>query len=309
MWPRLGYTDAVLIRSSSASATSSVYNFVEEYGRTYHSYKEGEGTIISIKPERERLDLQHSIALRLFGKLALAPLDKPKRVLDIGTGTGIWAIEFATDNPESDVIGTDLSPIQPEYIPKNCRFEVDDAEDEWVFSHPFDYIHSRFMIGAFGDFPKIFRSSIKNLVPGGWAEFQDYYVKMQCVDDSLSGTALERWNNLLLEGVRKLGKNGLAPAKFKQQMIDAGFVDVVERKFALPGNPWAKGQEEKILGTMQMTNIMDGLHGMSMSLFTKVLGWTVDEVDTFLVDVTRDLKDRRIHFYYIVLSVYGRKPT
>jgi ubiquinone/menaquinone biosynthesis C-methylase UbiE len=30
----------------------------------------------------------------LKGKLGLAPVEKPRRVLDLGTGTGIWAIEF-----------------------------------------------------------------------------------------------------------------------------------------------------------------------------------------------------------------------
>jgi hypothetical protein len=156
------------------------------------------------------------------------------------------------------------------------------------------------MCGAFGDFPKIFRSCIDNLNPGGWAEFQDYYVKMQCVDDSLRGTALERWNDLLIDGVGRLGKSGVAAARFRAQMIDAGFVDVVERKFALPGNPWAKGKEEKILGTMQMTNILDGIHGISIGLFTKVHGMTVEEVELLLKDVRRDLQDRNIHFYYIV---------
>ena len=125
-------------------------------------------------------------------------------------------------------------------------------------------------------------------------------MKLQCIDDSLNGTALQRWNNLLLEGVSKMGKNGLACAKYKSQMIEAGFVDVEERKYVLPGNPWAKGEEQKILGTMQMTNILDGLHGFSISVFTKVLGMSVEEVELMLVDVRRDLKDRNIHFYYIV---------
>ena len=30
----------------------------------------------------------------LDGKLHLAPLARPRRVLDLATGTGIWAIEF-----------------------------------------------------------------------------------------------------------------------------------------------------------------------------------------------------------------------
>lgn len=295
--------------SSSVSATSSVFDFVEEHGRTFHRYKAGKYMLPNDIPERERLDLQHAIAVRLFGKLALAPINNPPRVLDIGTGTGIWAIEFANEHPASDVLGTDLSPIQPEYVPPNCHFEVDDSEDVWVFNDKFDYIHSRYMVAAFSDWPKIFRSCYENLNPGGWAEFQEYYVEFQCIDDSLAGTSIERWNKLILEAVEKTGRNGRAAAKFRRQLADAGFVDVVERKFALPGNAWAKGENEKMLGLMQMTNMLDGLHGMSMQLFTRILGWSAEAVEVFLVEVRKDFRNRDIHFYFVVYDVYGRKPS
>ena len=78
-----------------------------------------------------RQDLQHHLCLlSLNGRLHLAPTgEKLQDVLDVGTGTGIWAIEFgifdnrlpddfadriqATQNPTANVIGSDLSPIQP----------------------------------------------------------------------------------------------------------------------------------------------------------------------------------------------------
>jgi ubiquinone/menaquinone biosynthesis C-methylase UbiE len=31
----------------------------------------------------------------LNGELLIAPIENPQRVLDLGTGTGIWAIDFA----------------------------------------------------------------------------------------------------------------------------------------------------------------------------------------------------------------------
>ncbi|KAJ4387584.1 hypothetical protein N0V93_008179 [Gnomoniopsis smithogilvyi] len=287
-------------QSSSMSATSSIFDFVEEHGRTWHRYHEGKYFMPNDIPEQERLDLQHSIAVRLFEGLYLAPVERPNRVLDIGTGTGIWAIDFANEHPESDVLGTDLSPIQPEYVPPNCRFEVDDAEDEWVYSEKFDFIHSRHMTGSISDFPAMFAKCYENLNPGGWIEFQDYYVKLQCVDDSLAGTALERWNDLMIDAVKRMGKNACACAKYKSQMTDAGFVDVTEKKFALPGNQWAKGDDQKMLGAMQLENIMDGLHGFSIGLFTKMLGWAPEEVELLLVDVRKDLRNTKIHFYYIV---------
>src|SRR5580692_8644625 len=92
--------------------------------------------------EQDRLDLQHHLfLLTLDGRLHLAPIENLSggihNVLDIATGTGIWAIEFAAQYPSASVIGTDLSPIQPAFVPPNCRFEVDDAEDPWLYSHQF----------------------------------------------------------------------------------------------------------------------------------------------------------------------------
>lgn len=133
-------------------------------------------------------------------KLYLAPINRPNRVLDVGTGTGIWAIEFADQNPESDVLGTDLSPIQPEYVPANCRFEVDDVEDEWIHSNKFDYIHGRYMCAFLSDFPKLFRNIYDNLAPGGWVEFMETLIYFQSQDGTLEGTALQRWNRLIIEG-------------------------------------------------------------------------------------------------------------
>ncbi|CCF37967.1 hypothetical protein CH063_09177 [Colletotrichum higginsianum] len=62
--------------------------------------------------ERSRLDLQQPIALRIFdNEPGRASVSKPHRVLDIGTGMGIRATD-------------------PEYVPTNCRFEIEDAEDK-----------------------------------------------------------------------------------------------------------------------------------------------------------------------------------
>jgi ubiquinone/menaquinone biosynthesis C-methylase UbiE len=45
--------------------------------------------------EQDRLDMQHAAMLHLLGgNLYLAPVKDPKFVLDVATGTGIWALEF-----------------------------------------------------------------------------------------------------------------------------------------------------------------------------------------------------------------------
>lgn len=286
------------LANSSMSATSSVYQFVEEFGRTFHRYKEGKYFLPNDEQEINRLDLQHRIALQVLDwKLYLAPIERPNRILDLGTGTGIWAIEFADQNPESDVLGTDLSPIQPEYVPANCRFEIDDAEDEWLYSQKFDYIHGRYMCAFLSDFPKLFRNIYDNLVPGGWVEFMETLIYFQSHDGTLEGTALQRWNRLLIEGVKNMGRNVLSCAKYKKWMLETGFTNVEERKIIVPANPWARGRKNKELGALQMVNNLNGVYGLTVTVFTKGLGWTKEEVEVFLADVRRDMGDKSIHSF------------
>ena len=101
------------------------------------------------------------------GKLHLAPLSKNiERVLDVGTGTGIWAIDFADEFPNTTVLGTDLSPIQPALVPPNCRFEVDDCTDEWVYpENYFDYVHIRTLFGCIEDWDSQYAKAYKYAIP------------------------------------------------------------------------------------------------------------------------------------------------
>lgn len=41
------------------------------------------------------LQSHHIYSMLLKGELHRAPIQNPKKVLDLGTGTGIWAIDFA----------------------------------------------------------------------------------------------------------------------------------------------------------------------------------------------------------------------
>lgn len=48
-----------------------------------------------LQREADRLDLQHHVLCLTFNsKLYFSPLDSPRHALDVGTGTGIWAIDF-----------------------------------------------------------------------------------------------------------------------------------------------------------------------------------------------------------------------
>jgi SAM-dependent methyltransferase len=151
--------------TSTTSMNSDITKFLVENGRTYHAYKAGIYLLPNDEEEQNRLDLQHHLFIMTYGdKLFNSPDlgNKYHRVLDIGTGTGIWAIDFADEHPTAKVFGIDLSPIQPEFIPPNVEFQVDDLQQEWTFRDMcFDFIHARGMAGSFKDWQYVFREAFR----------------------------------------------------------------------------------------------------------------------------------------------------
>ncbi|RSL46400.1 hypothetical protein CEP54_013863 [Fusarium duplospermum] len=305
------------VSSSTASVSSSILNYRCENGRTYHAYKDGKYYMPNDETENNRLDLQHNLFLLTFdNKLGLSPPNLPEfktgRVLDLGTGTGIWAIDYADEHPETEareVIGVDLSPTQPEFVPPNVKFEIDDIDEEWTYTQPFDYIHSRMMNVSVKNWPEYLRKVYDNLAPGGWAEFQDVDAFMKSDDKTLTEEhALRKWNVLLAKAAKEHGTPFVEIDKLKDMMAEIGFVDIKEVPFKWPINRWPKEKKFKELGEWSKFNTDDLLEGLSMALFTRCLGWTSEEVNVFLVEARKDLNNPRIHAYWSIRTIYGRKP-
>lgn len=92
--PDSGIEDNDSLASETTSVHSSIYRYRYENGRRYHAYKDGEYWGPNDERAQDHLDIAHNLWLKtLDGKLALAPLPpKVGRVLDVGCGTGIWAM-------------------------------------------------------------------------------------------------------------------------------------------------------------------------------------------------------------------------
>ncbi|HKT40269.1 MAG TPA: hypothetical protein VJR48_18000, partial [Ktedonobacterales bacterium] len=60
--------------------------------------------------EVNRLDFQHYMLRYAFQGNFAAPIAQPVSILDVGTGTGRWAIEMAITFPDVNVIGLDVKP-------------------------------------------------------------------------------------------------------------------------------------------------------------------------------------------------------
>ncbi|CAN8103669.1 unnamed protein product [Discula destructiva] len=286
---------------------------VEEHGRRFQAYREGKYMLPNDGDEQDRLDVQHKVwYLLMKGKLYWAPIDQPENVLDLGTGTGIWAINFARQHPQAQVIGTDLSMIQPtSTAPANCTFFRDDAEELWVFDTQFDFIHLRLMTTCF-DHPRDVMQIIYNsLRPGGWAEYQDSTVEIVGAEPEseayVQASPVARMMSLMRLGMRNAtGRDVTVPRKYKQWMIEIGFVDVVEVPLLIPTNSWPLDPDDQHIGHFTRLDVEKALGATTKILLAA--GMTQEEVPEFLESVRWSLGDAGLRGYYIGYVVYGRKP-
>ncbi|KAI1767819.1 S-adenosyl-L-methionine-dependent methyltransferase [Hypoxylon sp. FL1150] len=262
----------------------------------------------SDKAELTRLDRQHMVWTRaLDGDLFKAPLVAPKRVLDVGTGTGIWAIDFAEEYPDAEVLGIDLSKPSPLDIPPNCKFEQKDFTEPWNYTNTFDLIHCRLLFSAKHDARQLLQQAYDSLAPGGYLEYQDMYGFPSAVDGSLSASILEPFFFSGILGLAHLGSTAvLSLPLYKQWMTEIGFEDVVEVHRALPTNGWPKGRY-KAVGEMMLSNIRAGLGGLYTRVFTNGLGWSAEEAAEMVGKAEEHMADRSVHAYFPIFIFYGRK--
>ncbi|GME65228.1 methyltransferase domain-containing protein [Neofusicoccum parvum] len=307
----LGSVDEQL-SSYSQSLTSSVTAYPVEHGRRYHAYKDGSYFMPNDESEQDRLDLMHHLLMiTLDRKLYLAPLKEEnlKRILDVGTGTGIWAIEMADRFPNAEVLGNDLSPVQPSWVPPNVKFEVDDIEAPWTYSRPFDFIFARYLDGAISDWPGLVQNMFSKTRPGGWVELQGFDAEYKSDDNSLRpDSQLHKFVNTIDEGCTKLGKHLFTGPKFSGLLKDAGFTNIRVQTYKIPMGPWPKDKKMKEIGTVNLIQYLEGMEAFSYRLLISVLGWKLEEVQVFNAKVTQEIKSKTVHAYYTFYVAYGQKP-
>lgn len=206
------------------------------------------------------------------------------------------------------MIGIDISPIQPKWVPANVTFEVDDIEQVWPYKdNSFDMVHVRQLCGFISDWPKLYKQAFRILKPGGILEIQDFF-SLQCEDGSLpEGSNMARWVDLVLSGLRASGREILTK-EHAAELTKVGFERTKYDPVNIPVGAWPADKSGKELGLLMRHHMLEGVEGISLALFTRILGWSKGDLDTLLYGVRQEIKDRKYRISSNLHVTYGRKP-
>ncbi|KAF2834590.1 S-adenosyl-L-methionine-dependent methyltransferase [Patellaria atrata CBS 101060] len=280
------------------------YRFRFDAGRRYHAFEDAAYLLPNDEREQERLvEGQHQMWLMaLRGNLHIAPIkENVGNVLDIATGTGNWAMDFAELYPEANVFGTDLSPIQPRLrsVPPNCQFVVEDSEGEWMWDEKFDFIHSRTLGSTWRDWKGY-------LNPSGYLEIHEFTFPFHC-DDGTAGpdSPMMQWSIHFNQAAAKRGVDMEICAQLDPLLREAGFVNITKTRLRLPFTGWSDDPDEKRYGAFYGRTFD---WGVSMGLFMNSLGWSRERAEGFVTAAKEDARDVDMHAYIPLYIYTAQKP-
>ncbi len=204
--------------------------------------------------ELNRLDFQHYMLRFAMHGLYAPPLNHPRDVLDVGCGTGLWAMEMARLFPETRVVAVDLvappsdapgasgAPLRPQnysFVEGNVLQGLPFAADS------FDFIHQRALLGAIPEaaWPGVASELARVTRPGGWVQL------IEPAPAPLGGPgmiALAQWTQ---QASMRRGINTAIGAQVGEFLRQAGLHEIHCRKIDIP-----MGGRVGRLGVMAETN-------------------------------------------------------
>ncbi|KAI0807727.1 S-adenosyl-L-methionine-dependent methyltransferase [Fomes fomentarius] len=311
----------------SASPSPSLYSFSssvdgrlmlrQAYGRMLNNQNDTY-FLPADNEEHRRLDLQHQIITLALGGLypapnlvrrALAPRPgKVPTVLDVGTGSGSWAIDMAKQFPHCSVVGVDLAPPRVDGdLPLNCRFEIDDAN--LGFSHyrgSFDVIHARSISAGIRDFPHLLEEFAQALRPEGILLLGDG--DMQLYDEwqeplayAEEGSPGFSWTHrVFFAGYNAMKNRGgsidstsMSPSWLRA--IDA-YTDVGWHKVFIPIGPWRYADyRERVLAEMLREDCLRYIGTMAPLLLSE--GYLPESVEKMQREAAIELRELRVRLH------------
>ncbi|QSZ29604.1 hypothetical protein DSL72_004120 [Monilinia vaccinii-corymbosi] len=294
-----------------------------ENGRLYHGFHREKYMFPCDEDEKDRYDIFHKFfqvvmegALHSKHTKFTRNFDGP-RILDLGTGTGIWAIDMAdkygSHGSTGEVLGLDIANIQPAQIPENLQFWQKDIESPWfgLEVESWDMIHIRMLSGAVVSWPALYQKAWRHLKPR-WGRFEHVEIDFTPRTDFgqiPADSALATWIQKIFDATERNHRPLAYNLEIRSLLTKQGFVDIEEEVIKIPLNPWPDDPREKDIARWYNLALTQGLEAMTLAPLVRMSGWTKDEVTRFIPEVRRDICSRKIRAYNNLHIWTARRPA
>ncbi|KAL3958772.1 hypothetical protein ACCO45_006934 [Purpureocillium lilacinum] len=287
------------------------------HGRYYGNWRPGKYLVPIDAEELNRLDILHKFFLvARDNALSVRSLniDRPIRVLDLGTGTGIWAINVCEETEKiPEVMAVDLNRIQPAFIPlgmKVVQFDIEDPSWNDLLWHC-DLVHLRALLGSVHNscWLAVYRNIFQHLTPGtGYLEQVEIDWSPRWDDNSEAppNSALKEWADRLLAALDLCNRSARVVPREAQRMIEeAGFVDFEQRTIRCYVNPWSPDQKEREAAKWFNLGLRQSLEAMGLMPMVEKLGMTAEQVRDLAIAQWK--KTRSFGITATAQCTYGRQ--
>ncbi|KAM0362512.1 hypothetical protein ACHAO7_006164 [Fusarium culmorum] len=300
--PTSDYGDSIATSEFTSVNTRELYSY--EHGRRYQGFLRGRYGLPNDDAEQVREGLKHKLYLDYLmdGELFLAPIgDNPQKIVDLGTGVGMWAQD-----------GTDLSPIQPHWTPPNVEFRVEDLEDEnrpWTSIYAdADLIHVRAVLQTLRKPRQLLERAFEKLKPGAWIEIHEI-VPFVFSDDDTAGYdhPMNKFYRLVEGPFTELyGWNLRFPFQIVQTVADVGFINVNERHAFTPVGRWHQEAKMREMGIFTQNILEDWVTAMLDR--PSIMGLTEEEAHELWHSIFETFNNTRIHAQLDWIDCWAQKP-
>ncbi|EFH80508.1 class I SAM-dependent methyltransferase [Ktedonobacter racemifer] len=253
-------------------------------------------------PEYDRLTFQHYfLKTMLNNSNYAAPLEYPKRILDVGSGTGIWGREMAQTFPGAQVVGFDIEAQTPLShvleIPSNCLFIQGDVLKGLPFSdNDFDFTHQRLMVAALPAriWPFVVSELTRVTHPGGYVELIDAADTFENM-----GPATKKYMEWWHKAERRTGFDASLMTKLPELLGQAGLQDIKDYTIKVPLGAWA-GRGGELLA-----KDLHAIFANLKSFYCSTLKLSEQEFETMLKALPREWENHHTYFHFYL--AYGQK--
>ncbi len=251
--------------------------------------------------EDNRLNYQHHVMHLSIGSHFVAPLPQELgHILDVGTGTGIWAVEMARLYPRAQVVGVDLgaSSFKTD-VPGNCVLQIGNVLEKLPFpDQSFDYTHQRFLVSAIpgARWPDVIRELVRVTRPGGWIELLE--INNLFLNPGPETTRLATW---ITQVSAALGFDANAVPGLGHWLEEAGLQRVESQDIVVPLGEWG-GR----VGALLKRDLLAGFDG-AKAIFCAKTNTPLVVFETLVQNVADEWE--QYHTSYTFHAVYGKKVS